>query len=329
VTVLEKTRVGDPATASFSLARSARNDYLDPEYARLAYEARQLWLALQAQSDEPLLVDCGCLNLAKRSVTPSSPCSRGPCTTSAASRPAGSRTAADRQEKSWVPVYQAVATALRPSRLQRPAIQPRRGSMHNDSSVIALVARVGSGDQEAWNEIIERYSPLVWHICLHYQLGREDIDDVGQTVWLLLVEHIGSLREPAALPGWLATTTRREALRVLRAGRRHEHADLPPEDQMPPNPDAATIEEEIVVAERNAALRAAFAELPLRCHELLSMLASDPPPAYAEVSAKLDIRVGSIGPTRARCLDRLRRSPHLAGIIGGEAHDVEVSGSGR
>jgi glycine/D-amino acid oxidase-like deaminating enzyme len=70
VTVLEKTRVGDPATASFSLTRSARNDYLDPEYARLAYEARQLWLDLQAQSEEPLLVDCGCLNLAKRSVTP-------------------------------------------------------------------------------------------------------------------------------------------------------------------------------------------------------------------------------------------------------------------
>ena len=70
VTVLEKTRVGDPATASFSLTRSARNDYLDPGYARLAYEARQLWLALQAQAGEPLLIDCGCLNLAKRSITP-------------------------------------------------------------------------------------------------------------------------------------------------------------------------------------------------------------------------------------------------------------------
>jgi glycine/D-amino acid oxidase-like deaminating enzyme len=70
VTVLEKTRVGDPATASFSLTRSARNDYLDPEYARLAYEARRLWLELQAACGEPLLVDCGCLNLAKRTVTP-------------------------------------------------------------------------------------------------------------------------------------------------------------------------------------------------------------------------------------------------------------------
>jgi glycine/D-amino acid oxidase-like deaminating enzyme len=70
VTVLEKSRVGDPATASFSLTRSARNDYLDPEYARLAYESRQLWLDLQGRSAEPLLVDCGCLNLAKRTVTP-------------------------------------------------------------------------------------------------------------------------------------------------------------------------------------------------------------------------------------------------------------------
>jgi glycine/D-amino acid oxidase-like deaminating enzyme len=70
VTILEKSRVGDPATASFSLTRSTRNDYLDPEYARLAYEARRLWLELQAAHGQPLLVDCGCLNLAKRTVTP-------------------------------------------------------------------------------------------------------------------------------------------------------------------------------------------------------------------------------------------------------------------
>ena len=90
--------------------------------------------------------------------------------------------------------------------------------MRDDPSVIALVARVRDGDQEAWDEIVERYSPLVWSICVRYRLSRQDIDDVGQSVWLLLVEQIGSLREPAALPGWLATTTRRECLRVLRAG---------------------------------------------------------------------------------------------------------------
>ena len=110
--------------------------------------------------------------------------------------------------------------------------------MRDDSSVVALVARVSDGDQEAWNELIERYAPLVWSICLRYQLNRQDIDDVGQSVWLLLVENIGSLREAAALPGWLATTTRHECLRVLRATRRHDHAGLPPEDQMPLDPDA-------------------------------------------------------------------------------------------
>ena len=202
--------------------------------------------------------------------------------------------------------------------------------MRNDSSVIALVARVGDGDQEAWDEIIERYSPLVWNICVRYQLNRHDIDDVGQSVWLLLVENIGSLREAAALPGWLATTTRRECLRILRAGRRHEHAELPLEDQMPPDPAARAIDEDVIVAERNAALRAAFAELPPRCYQLLSMLVSDPPPPYADISDQLGIPVGSIGPTRARCLERLRRSPHLAEILGGGTNDVEkMSGAGR
>jgi RNA polymerase sigma factor (sigma-70 family) len=197
-------------------------------------------------------------------------------------------------------------------------------AMSDDSSVSALVARAGDGDQEAWDELVERYSPLVWSICQRYQLSRQDTDDVGQSVWLLLVENIGSLREAAALPGWLATTTKREALRILRAARRHEHADLPPDGQMPLDPDAATIEQELIVAERNAALRAAFAELAPSCHELLSMLIGDPPLAYADISAKLGVPVGSIGPTRARCLDRLRRSPHLTGILGDGATHTEV-----
>jgi RNA polymerase sigma factor (sigma-70 family) len=201
--------------------------------------------------------------------------------------------------------------------------------MHENSSVTALVTRVGEGDQAAWNEIIERYAPLVWSICLRYQLNRQDIDDVGQSVWLLLVEHIGSLREAAALPGWLATTTRHECLRVLRASRRRDYAGLPPEEQMPSDPEAATIEQELIEAERNAALRAALAELPDRCRELLSMLISDPPPPYAEISVALGIAVGSIGPIRARCLDRLRRSPHLAGFLSDGAQDVEVSEAGR
>jgi RNA polymerase sigma factor (sigma-70 family) len=201
--------------------------------------------------------------------------------------------------------------------------------MSDDSSVGALIARVGDGDQEAWNEIIERYAPLVWSICVRYQLGRPDIDDVGQSVWLLLVENIGKLRDPAALPGWLATTTKRECLRILRATHRHDHADLPPEDQLPPNPDAVTIEQEVIAVERHAALRAAFAELPRACHELLSLLIDDPPLSYADISTALGVPIGSIGPTRARCLGRLRRSPHLIAILGDGAQHVEVRKTGR
>jgi len=201
--------------------------------------------------------------------------------------------------------------------------------MRDDPSVIALVTRVAEGDQAAWNEIVERYAPLVWSICLRYQLSRPDIDDVGQTVWLLLVEHVGGLRDPGALPGWLATTTRNECFRVLRARRRHDPGGLPTGEFMPPDPSAPMIEDDLIEAERNAALRAAFAELPAGCHALLSMLMSDPPPGYAEVSAALGIPVGSIGPTRARCLNRLRRSPHLAAVLGAESGRVKVRESGR
>lgn len=93
--------------------------------------------------------------------------------------------------------------------------------MDDNSSVGTLVARVCDGDQEAWNELIDRYSPLVWSICQRYQLTLRDVDDVSESVWLLLVENIASLRETAALPGWLATTTRNEVFRALR------HAPMP------------------------------------------------------------------------------------------------------
>jgi len=201
--------------------------------------------------------------------------------------------------------------------------------MRDDPSVIALVARVCDGDQEAWNEIVERYSPLVWGICLRYQLSRPDIDDVGQGVWLMLVEHIGQLREPAALPGWLATTTRNECLRVLRTANRYDLDGLPDEDLMPPDPDGAPIDRDLLEAELNIALRAALAELQPPCHELLTMLINDPAPSYADVSSALGIPVGSIGPKRARCLDRLRRSRHLAGFLSERPGAMEVPEAGR
>ena len=196
--------------------------------------------------------------------------------------------------------------------------------MRDDPLVIAMVNRAAAGDQGAWNQIVERYSPLVWSICVRYRLDRQDSDDVGQSVWLLLVERIGMLREPAALPGWLATTTQRECLRVLRTSRRHDHVELP-DEQLSLDLDAEMIEEELLAAERDAAVRAAFAELPRSCRELLAMLTSDQPHSYEDISATLGMRVGSIGPMRARCLDRLRQSPHIAAIADG-ARDKQARG---
>jgi RNA polymerase sigma factor (sigma-70 family) len=185
--------------------------------------------------------------------------------------------------------------------------------MRDDPTVVALVTRAAGDDPAAWNEIVERYAPLVWSICTRFQLSASDREDVGQNVWLLLVEQLGKLREPAALPGWLATTTHRECLRVVTAAGKSQR-QVTGLDDAAQFVDNTMIDEEILMAERNAALRAAFAELPPRCQELVGMLASDPPSSYAEVSATLQIPVGSIGPQRARCLERMRKSTALAGL---------------
>jgi RNA polymerase sigma factor (sigma-70 family) len=179
--------------------------------------------------------------------------------------------------------------------------------MRDDPSVVALVLRAADGDQRAWDEIVERYAPLVYGVCTRYRLSRDDIEDVGQTVWLLLVEHLGKLREPAALPGWLATTTARECLRTVTVARKTDRRGAGRDDSLQ-FVDDRPIDEEILMAERNAVLRAAFAELPARCQQLLSMLISDPPYSYAKIHEVLEIPVGSIGPQRSRCLDRLRRT---------------------
>ena len=186
--------------------------------------------------------------------------------------------------------------------------------MRDDPSVVALVTRAAGDDPSAWSEIVDRYAPLVWSICTRYQLSSQDTEDVGQTVWLLLVEQLGKLREPAALPGWLAKTTAHECLRVVTAARKSERLGTTLDDATN-FVDDTVIDEELLMAERNAGLRAAFAELSPRCQHLLALLLSDPPPSYAEISVTLDIPVGSIGPQRGRCLSRLRKSPALIALV--------------
>jgi RNA polymerase sigma factor (sigma-70 family) len=189
----------------------------------------------------------------------------------------------------------------------------------DDPAIADLVARARTGDRQAWDALVERYAPLTWSICRRHGLGDADAEDVGQNVWLKLVGQLGSIREPAALPGWLATTTRRECVRISRAAPGPRDAGY--------LRDAGTVwadhtEEAgqlLLEAERHAALRQAFADLPPCCRQLIALLASDPPLTYAEISIRLGIAVGSIGPGRGRCMDKLRRHPAIVALIDADA----------
>jgi RNA polymerase sigma factor (sigma-70 family) len=188
--------------------------------------------------------------------------------------------------------------------------------MRDELRVIDLVTHARDGEKQAWDAIVERYSPLIWSICRRHQLGGTDAEDVGQAVWLQLVSQLDKLRDPDALPGWLATTTRRECGRILRARCRLPESGYGLDAGKVPDEHSATPEHELLLAERNAALCEAFARLPADHQRLLSLLMADPPVRYAEISARLGISVGSIGPYRGRCLDKLRRDPAIAALTG-------------
>jgi RNA polymerase sigma factor (sigma-70 family) len=187
--------------------------------------------------------------------------------------------------------------------------------MRNDPVVTDLVTRARNGDKQAWNALVERYAPLIWSICSRHRLGGTHADDVGQSVWLQLVDQLDKVRDPAALPGWLATTTRRECARALRAAHGPHAARYALDAETVPDDQARMAEQQVLVAERHAALREAFAHLPPCDQQLIALLIQDPPVPYAEIGARLGIPVGSIGPTRGRCLDKLRRHPAIAALI--------------
>jgi RNA polymerase sigma factor (sigma-70 family) len=196
--------------------------------------------------------------------------------------------------------------------------------MHDGQTVTDLVMRAKDSDQQAWDALVGRYAPLVWSVCRRYRLGRADTEDAGQTVWLRLMDQLDKLRDPDALPGWLATTTRRECLRILDTARRTDTPGPPLAAEDVPDQQAAAAEAELLAAERRAALREAFSSLPPHSQRLLALLIQDPPASYAEISARLGLSVGSIGPIRGRCLDRLRRHPAIAALITAETGHADA-----
>jgi RNA polymerase sigma factor (sigma-70 family) len=184
--------------------------------------------------------------------------------------------------------------------------------MHYDSPVPPLLESAARGSESAWQEIVTRYSPLVLAVCRDYGLSGVDIEDIAGSVWLRLVANVSRIREPAALPGWLRTTVRHECLMLLR----HKKRQIPTDSStLTDGRTEPEIDAELIGAERRDAARDAVALLPERDRELLAMLFADPPKPYQEISSVLGIPVGAIGPTRARCLARARRTPAVAALL--------------
>jgi RNA polymerase sigma factor (sigma-70 family) len=183
----------------------------------------------------------------------------------------------------------------------RPPLRPPKTEL----DLAALVRAAAAGDELALTRLVERFDHGLRCIARSYRLGPWDVDDVVQATWLQFLRHGGSLREPAAVGGWLATTARRESLRVLQCQVREYLAD---------EPDRAAPDRELIDAERRELVHAALAELPDRPRRLLRVLIARPELSYAEVGRMLDMPIGSIGPTRARALDRLAESSELQAL---------------
>jgi RNA polymerase sigma factor (sigma-70 family) len=184
-----------------------------------------------------------------------------------------------------------------------------------DDDTAALLARARAGDQAAWNALVEQHTGLLWSVARAYRLDTASAGDAIQTTWLRLVEHLDRIQDPERLGGWLATTVRRECLQVLRRNTRERLAPSADVSLDTVDEEAEPLDAGLLADERDAALWMAFRGIPDRCQRLLRVLMATPPPSYEQVSAALDMPIGSIGPTRARCLARLRTLLEPTGLL--------------
>lgn len=171
------------------------------------------------------------------------------------------------------------------------------------------------GDRTASQQLVERYSSLVHRVIRQYQLTPSDSEDVWQTVWMRLWQYLDRIREPRALPGWIVTTTRNEALKVAMTNRRVDLVDPLNPFSLDGKIEDTELLDDLLRAEREQALRKGLAQLDPKQRDLLVLLHAEPRVPYREISKRLGIPTGSIGPTRARCIDKLRATSSVTSLI--------------
>jgi len=178
-----------------------------------------------------------------------------------------------------------------------PTIPPIDFMTHGE-----LLRRAAAGERGAWDALVERFGQMVWSVARGFRLDDATAKDVTQTVWLRLIENIDSIKDPERLPGWLVTTCRREALRVTKARERDTPSDFSVDIEDP----APGLDEVLIDDEENRVVVAAFRTLDQVCSELLRLMTVEPALSYEEMSEITGRPIGSLGPTRARCLEKLK-----------------------
>ena len=171
-----------------------------------------------------------------------------------------------------------------------------------------LLVRAAGNDQSAWNELVDRFGQMVWSVARSFGLDDPTAKDVAQTVWLKLVENCDRIKEPERLPGWLVTTCKREAIRVSRLRNRA----IPTEFEYDVVDESPPLESLLIEDEERRTVVAAFQKLSEGCRQLLRLLTIEPPLSYDEIAEATGRPIGSLGPTRARCIENLKSA--MSGI---------------
>jgi RNA polymerase sigma factor (sigma-70 family) len=178
--------------------------------------------------------------------------------------------------------------------------------MGNSEELARTVRAAAAGDERAWSELVSRFGAAIRGVARRHRLNHADQEEIVQKTWMRLFERIHTLRDPAAVAGWLATTARHESLR-LQGVRAREILGA----EVPETCDGNTIDEIVIAGERAQALQRAVDRLAGRQRDLLRLHLSDPVLDYGQIGRTLSMPVGSIGPTLGRSLARLRRDSQL------------------